>query len=184
MEINTPLHNYVHLWIIGTIIVTGLLAVTINKRYAIYHAKNQKVTNCILYIILLVYAAGYVFLCFFYRTPMNEAHIRLELFWSYQEAFEDGNIVRLGVARSILLNILIMIPLGYLLPAVFRQSTHPYRKTFLTIGILSLSTELIQYLSKTGLCETDDLFNNMLGGSIGIFLYILIDMIIKKVQKQ
>ena len=177
MEINTPLHGYVHLWAVGILIATGYAAIVINK--AIKHHENRKITNIILAIILLIYTAGYSYLCFFYRTPANETHIQLKPFWSYKEAFGVEGIARLGLARSIILNILITVPLGCFLPAVYRNTSHRYRNTFLTILLLSIITELTQYLTKTGLCETDDLIDNVLGGVIGLLAYIIADIVLK-----
>ena len=181
MNINSPLHGYVHLGVIGILVFIGYLSVLLNKIWVRKHNENRKATDLVLGFIFLIYALVYLYLCFFYRSPMAEAHIRLELFWSYREAFRIGGIERLGVARSIFLNILITVPLGYLLPAVFRFSSHPYRDTILIVFVLSVSTELIQYMTKTGLCETDDVINNMLGGLIGLTGYIIADKLLKKV---
>lgn len=181
METNTPLHGYVHLGVIGLLVSIGFLAVLLNKVWAGRHTENRKATGWVLGAVLLVYAFVYAYLCFFYRSPMNEAHIRLEPFWSYREAFGMGGIERLGVARSILLNILITVPLGYLLPAVFRFTPHPYRYTVLLVLALSVLTEFVQYVTKTGLCETDDVINNVLGGLVGLTAYILADKLVRKV---
>lgn len=181
MEINTPLHGYVHLGVIGKLVSIGYLAVILNKFWVKKHNENRIITSLVLGSIFLAYTAAYSYICFFYRSPMEEAHIRLEPFWSYREAFSIGGIERLGVARSIILNILITVPLGYFLPAAFRFSSHPYRNTILFIFLLSVSTEFIQYATKTGLCETDDVINNLLGGIIGLTGYILADQLAKKV---
>ncbi len=183
MDINTPLHGFVHLWIVGIIIIIGYLIVVANKLFALNHPSNRRITNCILMLVLSLYGICFSYLCFFYRSPMNEAHFQIIPFWSYREAFENGGIVRLGVARSIFLNVLITIPLGYILPAVYRFLNHRYRLTILTILVLSLLTELIQLFSKTGLCETDDLINNTIGGLIGLIAYVMAEKMIKKVRK-
>ncbi len=180
MEINKPLHGQVHLWIIFSIIISGYLAIILNTLYAKHHPTKKRETNILLTIILLIYAAGYSYLCFFYRTPMAEAHIRLEPFWSYREAFSGLNIERLSVARSSLLNILITIPLAMFLPVILRNTPHPYRNTLLICLALSILTELIQYLTRTGLTETDDIINNTLGSITGVLLVWLADRIIRE----
>ena len=183
MDINEPLHGQVYLWMIVAIIIIGYLAVVGDMFWAKRHVEDRKATGIILAFILLVYAAIYSYLTFFYREPMSEAHIRLEPFWSYREAFENGRIVRLGVARSIALNIAITVPLGYLLPAVYRFTKHKYVWTMITVLSLSLATETIQYLTRTGLAETDDVINNLLGGLIGAAGYLCSEAIILKRQK-
>ncbi len=175
MDINEPLHGQIHLWMIIIVILLSYLAVVGNKYWARRHGEDRHATRIILGTILVFYFCIYAYLTFFYRTPMEEVHIKLEPFWSYREAFRDGKIVRLGVARSILLNIAITIPLGFLLPAVYGSSKHRYGLTFLTILLLSLATELIQLLTRTGLAETDDVINNVIGGAIGLIGYWIFD---------
>lgn len=133
MNINVPLHSSIHLWGIIALIVAGYIVVVINRAYMIKRCKNNIITIIVLASVYILYLSFYSYLCFFYRTQMPESHIQLEPFWSYKEAFNGTDIVRLGVARSILLNILITIPLGYLLPAVYRYTNHRYMYTFLTI---------------------------------------------------
>ena len=168
MDINEPLHGQIHLWMIAVIIVLGYIAVVGNMYWAKRHVRDQRGTRIILSFILLCYSVVYAYLTFFYRIPMGEAHVRFEPFWSYKEAFDGLSIRRLGVARSIVLNIAMMIPLGYLLPTIYRASLHPYVFSFLTVAIVSILTETIQYITFTGLCELDDLVNNILGALIGI----------------
>lgn len=175
MDINEPLHGQIHLWMIAAVIILGYLVVVGNKYWAGRHGEDRRATRIVLGTILLFYFCLYAYLTFFYRTPMEEAHIKLEPFWSYREAFNNGEIARLGVARSILLNIAITIPLGYLLPAVYGRSKHSYGLSLLTILLLSLVTELIQLLSRAGLCETDDVINNVIGGAIGLVGYWVFD---------
>ena len=134
-----------------------------------------------LFLLAALYAAGYLYLTFFYRPPAPRPRLMLRPFWSYREAFslEGGfQIRRLGVARSILLNILLYVPLGYLLPALFRLTVptesrlsplrrHPFLFALLFAMTLSLLTEILQYFTCRGLCELDDLFDNLLGAALG-----------------
>ena len=103
-----------------------------------------------------------------------------QLFWSYKEAFEWVNgkihIKQLGLARLILLNILVYVPVGLLMPLVFKKNSYRYA---LLIGFfLSLFTEIVQYITHRGLCELDDLFNNMLGCLIGMVIVAIVSRII------
>ncbi len=63
------------------------------------------------------------------------------------------------------------VPVGLLMPVVFRRRKHPCLLTLLTGILLSLLTEAAQYLTRRGLCELDDLLNNTLGCLIGIGLF-------------
>ena len=175
--------GYVHLWMIGFIILLGYLTVVGNKYWARRHMEDRRATRIIFVALLMIYAAVYSYLTFFYREQMGETHSRLEPFWSYKEAFKGWTISRLGVARSIALNIAITIPLGYLLPGVFRFSRHRYMWTMATVLGLSLATELIQFVTKTGLAETDDVINNCIGVAIGMFGYMLAERLLERTRK-
>ena len=72
--------------------------------------------------LLLCYFVTYVYLTLSYRSPMEEAQSQLQLFWSYRDAFDLENgfkIKRLGLARQILLNILVYVPVGLLMPITY-----------------------------------------------------------------
>ena len=130
-------------------------------------------TRIFLAAMLVVYLLVYIWLTFIHRLSLTERSSMLGLFWSYREAFsfEGGlHVVRLGLARQILLNILVYIPAGLLLPLAFRRTGHPWLWTAAACAALSALTEGLQYLTLRGLCELDDLFNNMLGCAIGIGL--------------
>ena len=180
MDTNIPLHGYIHITHIFAIVLSGYICVIGNKIYVRRKQKNRMITNIILTIILLFYTAVYVYLTFLYRTPMKESHIRTIPFWSYREAFSGWTIQRLSVARSIFLNILLFIPLGYLLPSLMLSFSHRYLFTIIIIISLSIGTEIIQYYTRTGLCELDDLINNTVGGLLGMAGYVIGDQLISE----
>ena len=69
-------------------------------------------------VLLGIYLIIYLYLTFGFRRPAKTASINLTPLWSYREAFQFTplKIRRLGIARQILLNILLTIPPGLLLP--------------------------------------------------------------------
>ena len=72
---------------------------------------------------------------------------------------------------SLILNILLYYPLGYLLPILFPKLKS---KHVILIGcVCSIATEATQYLLKMGWCETDDVIHNTLGTSIGVWVWHL-----------
>ena len=71
---------------------------------------------------------------------------------------------------SLILNILLYYPLGYLLPILFPKLKP---KHVILIGCLcSIATEATQYLLKMGWCETDDVIHNTLGTAIGVWVWL------------
>jgi VanZ family protein len=73
---------------------------------------------------------------------------------------------------DVITNILVFIPLGFLFHAALRSRHGPSLKTFafiLIIGTLfSFGIESLQYLSPTRFSSIIDVFNNMLGVTVGI----------------
>lgn len=94
----------------------------------------------------------------------------LDFLWSYKAALFKGN---LGLAAEILENILLFIPLGFMLPAFF-TCFEKARNTVLTGLMLSSMVELIQGFTAMGLFEFDDIFNNSAGALIGFFLWVVV----------
>lgn len=75
-------------------------------------------------------------------------------------------------ARQIILNILMTVPFGFLLPLTSKKPT--FFKVVLCTFLLSLSIELIQPLI-SGFRSSDitDLITNVLGGSVGYLAYLI-----------
>ena len=136
----------------------------------------------------------------FNRVP-GYAEYELSLFWSYRASLalsktNDGfhlYITDFRLFRQILLNILLYVPFGYLLPFALprlaekrqdkqRRALPAYPWNVVLIGIaFSLTVELLQLILKLGLFEFDDIFNNTVGCLLGIGLYhVLVRLLLKK----
>ena len=139
-----------------------------------------------LYLMLGAYLVLYSLLVYFGRKPYNKPILHLDLFWSYKIAFDGFKIRHLSYAREILLNILVYIPLGVVLAAIFRDSKHLILWPVL-IGLgLSVVTEAAQYVTRRGVTELDDVMDNGLGLLIGIGAYVLTEriMIEQEIDKE
>ena len=69
-------------------------------------------------------------------------------------------------------NIVLFIPLGYLLRAVFPKLRKAWQALLAAAGIIIL-VELFQMVTLLGACDVDDLILNLLGCAIGCGLYSL-----------
>ena len=63
-------------------------------------------------------------------------------------------------------NIIMFIPLGFLLPRVFIRLTSLPR-VMVTTAVIITAVEIIQLFTLVGSCDIDDLILNMIGSSIG-----------------
>lgn len=142
-------------------------------------------TRCrgILWTMFGVYVVGYLYCTVFSRTWGSGVTVEWKPFMSIVRLFDEpieaaGNAVGFlawfmsGAAPvvSIILNILLYYPLGYLLSILFPK-LNP--KHVILIGCLcSIATEATQYLLKMGWCETDDVIHNTLGTAIGVWVWL------------
>lgn len=104
------------------------------------------------------------------RELGSEYEWKLIPLWSWIEVCRGGSV---DILIQILANIILFIPLGFLLPCCFAKCRR-YRYTILSVAILSLTIELIQGIARIGLFEMDDIIHNTLGACIGAGLYAIV----------
>lgn len=140
------------------------------------------------YVIIISYISIILHITIFSRVQTLENTVRLVPFWSFVDCIR-GNCAR-GV--SILLNIGLFVPLGYLLalpcdhyftitksntclfPQVRSEKTREniFRFGILIISLLlSLEIESIQYYYGYGTFDIDDILCNCLGCGVGLTLF-------------
>lgn len=112
--------------------------------------------------ILVLYILFILWVTLFSRTPRTERIVK-GLFWE----------VRMGYWLDIVLNILLFIPLGFLLG-------EKSWKAVLVGFLLSLFIELTQYFLLLGYCEADDVLNNTIGTFVGFGMFRLFSDSVKK----
>lgn len=106
----------------------------------------------------------------FTRSPSEEAQIMLEPFRTYRQYFTDD-----FTWFEIRANVLLFIPIGFLLPMVIKKPV--WLPPIIGIGI-SVIIELIQLITHRGMCETDDVISNTIGFLIGFAVIWLIKGIV------
>lgn len=78
------------------------------------------------------------------------------------------------IGREILLNIVLFIPLGYFCPLYCRVRIIRGSGLSVTISLLVVAAiETVRYIDDLGLCEFDDVFNNVLSACLGVIIYRL-----------
>lgn len=115
-----------------------------------------------------VLVAGYVYFILtktiIGRTVFPESMLR-GLFWE----------IRKGYWNNILMNILLFIPLGFLIGG--------WRG--IAVGLfLSCRIEMTQYFGRLGYCEADDIMNNTIGTCIGSIARMLIHKFYYAIKKK
>lgn len=101
--------------------------------------------------ILILYILIILWVTLFTREP-RASRIVKGLFWE----------VRMGYWNNIIQNILLFIPLGFLIGG---------KRGIIAGVLLSIGIELTQYIAVLGYCELDDALNNTIGAAIGSLLF-------------
>ena len=116
-------------------------------------------------LLLVGWAAVTVFVTLL-RSESGEFAARqwnLQLFRAWREAYQRFT---LQIWLNVLLNIALFVPLGVLLPLLWK----PFRKWYAALGAgfgVSLLIELTQLFTGRGMCDVNDLFTNTLGAMLG-----------------
>lgn len=143
---------------------------------------------------LSVYLLVYFYLTFLSRSVMDGYAVHVAPLEDLKNAFETEHgfsdvirrlftegfsvvanirLVRPEDIAQFYMNMMVFVPLGYLLPYTFRWfrervRTRPVGVCFL----ISFFTENMQLMSQRGLYDLDDMISNTLGGFLGQMLYI------------
>lgn len=166
------------------ILVINFILVIILMTIKAKRSFSRQWANGLLWLSFILYAAGNLYFTLFSRTPMGKIYFELRPFASYIRMFRDtsnmadnelnGWLAKFFLTAShpiqgIILNILLYVPLGYLLPELFHKLSN--KQVLLISFLATFCTELTQLTLKLGWCETDDLIHNMLGAAIGLAIY-------------
>lgn len=158
-------------WVVVFGFVFMLLFYLLDKKGYVKHC-----TDCIITIIcgsLLSLNGSFIFvMTLFRRSGGTRFSLRAMPFKSYYIAFVEDNM---EVLLQIIINIVMFIPIGFLLPCCF-ELYEKYRYVLITTVIVSILIELLQLIFKIGLFETDDIINNVSGTIIGLGFYIMVKM--------
>ena len=87
----------------------------------------------------------------------------------------DVRVSNWSSLEGIILNILLFVPFGYLVPSLFPRLRHVVLLAF----CVSLIIEVLQLVTRLGYADVDDLINNTIGAAIGTLIY---NTLLKKVD--
>lgn len=122
---------------------------------------------------------------FIFRSEINGKGIITDPLWAFRQlsrtmvsGYKEGGIIeavrRISWVRdtvaSLLLNILFLVPFGYLVPCTFRHVQSWWKVLILAI-LFSLGIETIQFFTQRGWFDIGDLIYNSGGALIGYALY-------------
>lgn len=157
-------------------IVLVIAAILFTTFYLAFYKKLMHGTKKISprYLILITIGITYIVGLFCVtlknRIPGLDGGVRMQLFSSYRLAW---NSHREKPWRDIILNIIMFVPLGILLPVSFPKCRKFW--VMLVAGFCSsLVIEICQLITKRGIFEADDLWGNTFGALMGYGILMLL----------
>ena len=139
------------------------------------HRHQIKIYQALASLALLVYLGVVSASTVFTRMPTVRQY-ELIPFWSWYEVF-------IKHSRSLLvenlLNILLLLPAGVLLPIIFARRLRP-SVAFMIGALISAVIEVSQLILRRGLFEWDDMFHNGLGCMLGC---LIVNAVMERVKR-
>ena len=158
--------------------------------------KPMKINLCIFFILyVLLFVTLTLFSGFYGRNGFTFVKWNKELFNNYIHnslnlipfktiigyIMPFGNIPSKAVIVNIFGNIAACMPFGFFLPLLFEKQNR-FKVFILTMMIIVLIIELLQFVTLSGSCDIDDLILNVLG-AVMIFMILKIRIINDAINK-
>ena len=160
-----------------------------------------QIRQLILFSVFFVYVMVFAYLVFFSRQASQEYLVHIAPFSDLQNAistdyglfdflvtlFREGiqsafshvYVVKFEDITQVYMNIMLYVPMGYLLPYVFEFFRNGSRlRPVIACFLISFITENLQLIFRLGFYDIDDLMANTFGGLIGVLFYISVGYVV------
>lgn len=134
----------------------------------------RKIINSLLWAIFIFYSMAVVFELFLKRIPDRDSFFRTNYnlipFYSLTDYIVHFDRFNFDIwFFNIFGNVILFIPFGFFIPLLFRK-VKGLRKITYAACLASLGIEILQFLTRLGQLDVDDIILNVLGGMLGFFL--------------
>ncbi|MCR4766634.1 MAG: VanZ family protein [Saccharofermentans sp.] len=132
---------------------------------------KKKISKRFALSILLPYLFLVIISTVITRRVNTEQHLILSPFWTIKTILLGGQ-AKVWLVKEVVLNILMLMPVGVLSPLIFEK-----RKILCSIFVgtgISLLIEVLQFCFYRGHAEIDDLIFNTFGVLIGLGIYFFV----------
>ncbi len=195
MELNSFYDFYANNWITNIIILVGATFIAVFLAYLVpfldykicnkiglnlqggvsankNSSKTAYVRLGILYVAFILYIIALLYLTIFARRENPDYAVRnagISLFTLTWQGVDLPDVEFI----EFYLNVMMFIPMGYMLPYLFRWfRKHAIRRSLFVCFLCSIFIENTQLLTKRGTYDTADVISNTLGGLIGIVFFL------------
>lgn len=128
------------------------------KKQALKMLQRSWYYKVVLWYLLLVYVYMVLAITLFSRTPSVVGYYNLQMFSTFGTSAWHQ--------KCVYENILLFVPLGMLTYLLFKRVRRVYRVWLLGL-CASILIETTQYITHLGLFQVDDMYNNVIGMTIG-----------------
>ena len=158
-------------------IIISVIAFALFCTVSIFLYKRHKFNKaqCFAAILLSLYIVVLLYFTVTGRYSHEEYEYKINFFTSYRWFFQYNGE---QVLRQLLINFVMLMPVGFLLPVVI-NAKHKYLITMALSLLLTVFIETMQLITKCGSFEIDDIINNFVGAVLGMLLYVLCSKLIK-----
>ena len=163
-------------------IIISVIAFAVFCAVSIFLYKKHKFNNlqCVAAILLSLYIVVLLYFTVVGRYSHEEYEYKINFFTSYRWFFKYNGE---QVLRQLLINLVMIMPVGFLLPVVIKAK-YKYLITMALSLLLTVFIETMQLITKCGSFEVDDIINNFIGAVLGMLVYALCSKLLKsKINK-
>ncbi len=154
-----------------------------------------RIRSAILTVLFAAYLAAFGWLVLFSRSAARDYSVHVALFQDLMQsvridpgflgllrtALTEGigsaasrvRILHAEDIAQVYMNVMLFVPMGYLLPYIFRWfRERPRTRPAAACFLISLAMENLQLITRRGFYDVDDLVSNTIGGIVGQFLFL------------
>ncbi len=130
--------------------------------------KKEKV-KIIDILLFIIYCLFLIYVLFLRRSKNISVKYNIIPFKTYIEYFTkiiNGNIGIKTAILNFLANIFLFVPMGYFLLKIFKK-VNSFNKATIISMLIIIVIEVMQYITKLGIADIDDVILNTIGAMIG-----------------
>lgn len=178
--IRTLPHYFPEIFVNRIIISVIAFAVFCAVSIFLYKKHTFNKLQCGAAILLSLYIVVLLYFTVVGRYSHEEYEYKINFFTSYRWFFKYNGE---QVLRQLLINLVMLMPVGFLLPVVIKAK-YKYLITMALSLLLTVFIETMQLITKCGSFEVDDIINNFIGAVLGMLIYALCSKLLKsKINK-
>lgn len=136
---------------------------------------NKKIINMVK-VLFIIYCLVLIYILLMpnsYRYRMSSRVINIIPFHTiidYLIRLSQHGINTRFVIQNFSVNLILFLPMGMSLPVIFKNKINNFWKFLITSSIIITAVEIIQFITRIGSADIDDVILNLIGACVGYFI--------------